>query len=75
MFNNSLFVSVKSVCDSWTAKIPEKQTLAMFLPDDAIPSQLSRDHFTELLEHCEDVLSFKRILVCFNKGNIAPNQG
>jgi hypothetical protein len=44
------------------------------LPEDD-PSQLSRENFTELLEHCEEVLNFKRVLVCFNKANIDPRQG
>ncbi|KAI6179650.1 Ornithine decarboxylase antizyme [Aphelenchoides besseyi] len=66
---------VKSVCDEWCCHIPEKSTLALFLPQDVIPSKLSREHFIQLLEHCEEVLDFKRVLVCFNKKDIDPRQG
>jgi len=49
--------------------------LALFLPYDAIPAKMSREHFTELLEHCEEVYDFKRVLACFNKKDIDPRQG
>ncbi|KAI6223627.1 Ornithine decarboxylase antizyme [Aphelenchoides fujianensis] len=57
------------------ATFPEAKTLALFLPADVIPSKLSREHFVQLLEHCEEVLDFKRVLVCFNKKDIDPRQG
>jgi len=49
--------------------------LALFLPEDSLPSKLSRDNFVELLEHCEEVLDFKRVMVCFNKTEVDPRQG
>jgi hypothetical protein len=70
-----LHIHFSAVCDQWSAKIPEKKTLAIFLPHDEIPSNLSRESFTKLLEICEENLGFERVLVCFNKENIDPRQG
>jgi len=66
---------IKNVSEEWCWHIVGDNTLALFLPYDQLPSSLSREHFVELLEHCEDVLNVKRVLVCFNKKNIDPRHG
>jgi len=53
----------------------DKQTLALFVPSKQFSSTLSREHFVELLEYCEDNLKTKRVLACFNKEDIDPRQG
>lgn len=45
------------------------------MPGEPNPAALSRDHFIELLELCEDVYHYKRVLVCFDKTNIHPRHG
>ncbi|CAD5205704.1 unnamed protein product [Bursaphelenchus okinawaensis] len=66
---------VKQVSEEWCAHIPEKKTLALFLPHNQHSSKLSREHFVNLLEYCEDELGFCRVLACFNKDGMDAKQG
>jgi len=66
---------VKSVSQEWCCHVPEKSTLLLYLPGDPNPSSLSRDHFIELLEYCEDVLKYERVIVCFEKSKMSPRGG
>ena len=43
----------------------------LYMPGDPSTHALSRDHFIELLEQCED-MEYKRVLVCFDKDKISP---
>lgn len=59
----------------WCCHVPEKQSLLLYMPGDPSLSNLSRDHFIELLELCEDELNFKRVLVVFDKPTMNPRHG
>ncbi|KAI1731101.1 ornithine decarboxylase antizyme domain-containing protein [Ditylenchus destructor] len=69
---------VKNVSEGWCWHMADKQTLALFVPSSQLSAStptLSRDHFVELLEFCEEKLKVKRVVACFNKSDIDPRQG
>uniref|UniRef100_A0AC34QU97 Ornithine decarboxylase antizyme n=1 Tax=Panagrolaimus sp. JU765 TaxID=591449 RepID=A0AC34QU97_9BILA len=66
---------VKDVSKEWCCHLPEQETLLLYMPGEPSLSTLSRDHFIELLELCEDVYKFKRVLVCFDKSSMNPRHG
>lgn len=64
--------------EGWCSHLVDKSTLVLFVPSRQLSSSssaLSREHFVELLEHCEDNLRCKRVLACFNKADIDPREG
>jgi len=66
---------VKNVCEGWCCRLAEQQTLVLFVPSNQFSEMLSREHFVDLLEYCEEKLKCKRVLVCFNKSEINPREG
>ncbi|KAE9555001.1 hypothetical protein FO519_001819 [Halicephalobus sp. NKZ332] len=66
---------VNNVSKEWCCHVPEKSTLLLYMPGDPSLCNLSRDHFIELLDRCEDVFKFDRVLVCFDKSQMNPRHG
>lgn len=64
------------VGEGWCCHLADKATLVLFVPSQELSSStLSREHFVELLEQCEEKMNCKRVLACFNKSDINPRQG
>lgn len=65
------------MAEGWCYHLVDKSTLVLFVPTNklALSSFISREHFVELLEYCEESLHCKRVLACFNKSDIDPCQG
>ncbi|KAK0423596.1 hypothetical protein QR680_008227 [Steinernema hermaphroditum] len=72
---DSLLGLVRGVSDKWCCHMPEKDTIALFLPSNQESSLLSREQFVRLLEYCEDELNCKRVLACFDKNAIDSRHG
>lgn len=67
---------VKNVSEGWCCHMADKSTLALFIPAKDFRTALSREHFVDLLEYCEEVLHCRRVLACFNRSDIGdPRQG
>lgn len=62
--------------EGWCCHLADKSTLVLFVPSkEFAASNLSRENFVELLEHCEENLKCKRVLACFNKSEVDPREG
>ncbi|CAK5013344.1 unnamed protein product [Meloidogyne enterolobii] len=65
---------VKGVGEGWCCHLANN-SIALFIPSKLFDITLSREHFVNLLEYCEEHLKVKRVLACFDKSEIDPREG
>ncbi|ETN86110.1 ornithine decarboxylase antizyme, partial [Necator americanus] len=66
---------VGAVSKEWRWAMVDAKSLAVIIPVDQNPRDVSRERFVSLLEYCEEELGLDRVLAVFEKPGLSMSEG
>ncbi|RCN52197.1 ornithine decarboxylase antizyme, partial [Ancylostoma caninum] len=66
---------VGAVSKEWRWAMVDPHSLAVIIPVDQNPKNVSRERFVSLLEYCEEELGLDRVLAVFEKPGLSMSEG